>query len=108
MVNLDLPKIKSEGEKQVKSWLTDNGYTDISQETLQSNEHGLIANGRVENILVQIKTFVHPHKPYKLSEFETDLITRRATKLKLVAYAAYVTLDVTGKILGEINWERLS
>jgi hypothetical protein len=108
MMNSGLPEIKIEGEKKVEQWLTENGYSNVLKETLQANEYGLKAVGRTENILVQVRTFLHPHRPFKLSDYETDLLTRRAAKLKLVAYAAYVVLDNSGNLVGEINWERLS
>lgn len=108
MGNSDSPKIKSEGEKHVEQWLTENGYSNLSKEPLQLNEYALKANGRTEHILVQIRTFLHPHRPFKLSEYEVDLLTRRAAKLKLIAYAAYVVLDDSGDLLEEISWERLS
>jgi hypothetical protein len=108
MMNSGLPEIKLEGEKKVEQWLTENGYSNVLKETLQANESGLKATGRTDNILVQVSTFLHPHRPFKLSDYEIDLLTRRATKLNLVAYAAYVVLDSSGDLVGEINWERLS
>jgi len=108
MVNFGSSEIKLEGEKLVEQWLTDNGYTVVFKETLQSNEYGISATGKTEDILVQVRSFLHPHRPFKLSDFEVDLLTRRASKLKLVAYAAYVVLDANGNLVGDINWVRLS
>ena len=108
MVNRTLTEIQLTGEKQVELWLSSNGYSHISKETLQPGESGLKATGSIENILIQVRTFLHPHRPFKLSDFEVDRLTRRASKLKLIAYAAYVVLDDNNEIVGEINWERVS
>jgi len=108
MTNSGLPELNQIGKKYIEQWLTENGYTEILKESLQSNEEGLVATGRIENILVQVKTFLHPHKPYKLSDYEIDVLVRRANKLSAIAYAAYVIIDNTGNLVEEINWERLS
>ena len=108
MTNSGSPEIKLAGEKKVEHWLNDNGYTNVSKETLHSTEHGIKATGTVENILVQVRTFLHPHRPFKLIDYEIDLLTRRAAKMALVAYVAYVILDDKGDLVDEINWERLS
>jgi hypothetical protein len=102
------PEIRLAGEKHILHWLTENGYSNVLKETLHSNDYALRANGRAEDILVQVRAFLHPHRPFKLSEYEADLLTRRATKLKLIAYVAYIMLDGNGNLLEEINWERLS
>lgn len=108
MQNSGLPEISQTGQKYVEQWLTENGYTNILEISLQANENGLLATGRIQSILVLVRSFLHPHKPYKLSDYEVDLLIRRATKLKLVAYAAYVVLDCSGKLIEEIAWERLN
>ena len=108
MVNRDLAEIQLTGEKQVKLWLISNGYTDVLKEPLGADEYGLKATGSIENILVQFRTFLHPQRPFKLSDYEIDKLIRRASKLKLIAYAAYVVLDDKNELVGEINWERLS
>ena len=108
MADSGLPEIKLAGEKHVVTWLTENGYTDVLIETLKSDEYALNASGKIENILVQVRTFLHPHRPFKLSNYEVDLISRRAAKLKLVAYAAYVILNTDGNLNEDIIWERLS
>ena len=108
MANSELPEIKLTGEKHVETWLIENGYTDVLIETLKSDEYALNASGKIENILVQVRTFLHPHRPFKLSNYEVDLISRRAAKLKLVAYAAYVILNTDGNLNEDIIWERLS
>lgn len=108
MTNLGLPEIKLTGEKHVAQWLAENGYSNILKETIQTDEHGIKATGSIENILVIVRAFLHPHRPFKLSDYEVDQLTRRATKQKLIAYAAYVVLDNRGNLMEEINWERLS
>ncbi|MEO6541397.1 MAG: hypothetical protein ABIN74_10415 [Ferruginibacter sp.] len=107
MTNSGPPEFKLAGEKKVEKWLNDNGYTNISIETLHSTEQGIKATGTVETILVQVRTFLHPHRPFKLSDYEIDQLTRRAAKMEFVAYAAYVILDDKGDLVEEINWERL-
>jgi hypothetical protein len=108
MADSELPEIKLAGEKYVITWLTENGYADVIKEMLKSDEYALKVSGKIENILVQVRTFLHPHRPFKLSDYEVDLIIRRAAKLKLVAYAAYVILNTNGNLNEDIIWERLS
>lgn len=108
MTNSGPAEIKLAGENKVEQWLKDNGYSDVTKELLQSTEHGIRATGTLENILVQVRTFVHPHRPFKLSDYEIDLLTRRAAKLEVVAYVAYVILDDRGVLEEEIRWERLT
>lgn len=108
MENYYLPKINATGQKHVERWLSENGYFDIRKELLQVNDHGFFAKGRIENILIQIRTFLHPQRPFKLSDFEIEALSLKAAKLGLVAYAAYVTIDEAGELAGEIIWERLS
>ena len=103
----DLNEFKQAGEKYIVEWLTENGYVNIKKETLQPGEYGFIANSGIGNILVQAKFFLHPHKPYKLSDFELDLLSRRALKLGAVAYTAYLVMDEEGKLMKNIMWERL-
>lgn len=107
MVNFSLPEIILAGNKKVKQWLTENGYSNIALEVLNTNEACLTAKGSIENILVQVKSFLHPHRPFKISDFETDVLLRRAIKKKLKAYVAYVVVDENGNLCGEIGWERL-
>ena len=108
MLDSALPEINLLGEKFVEEWLTENGYSNIIKVPMQANENGLVATGKIDNILVMVRSFLHPHKPYKISEYEIDLLTRKATKLKLVAYTAYAVLDDDGKLAQDISWERLS
>ncbi len=99
---------KVAAEKHIKSWLIENGYSDITKELLAAKENALKANGKTENILVQIRAYSHPHRPFKLSEFEADVLSRRAKKLKAIAYAVYVILDDDGELSEELIWDRLS
>lgn len=108
MDNIVLPEIMLLAEKHLKQWLADNGYADVSSETLHVNEVVVKATGKIENILVQVKSFLHPGRPYKLSEYEVDRLIRRANKLKVTPYAAYLVFDDNGNLMGEIKWERLS
>lgn len=108
MLNSDLPEIKETGEKLIVKWLTENGYSSVKKETLLLHEQALKAIGPVQNILVQIRTFLHPNRPFKISDYEADILTRRAAKLNLTAYVAYVIIDSSGNLSEEINWERLS
>ena len=107
MLNTELPEIELTGEKLVELWLSGNGYTNIYKENLQIREIVIIATGTLETILVRVRTFVHPQRPYKLSEYDIDKITRRASKLNQIAYAAYVVIDEYKNLVGDINWERL-
>ena len=108
MENYYLHEINPIGQKYVESWLDENGYFDISMEQLQSKDYGFRAKGKNESPLIQVRTFLHPQRPFKLSDFEIATLTGKALKLGLVAYAAYVTIDEENKQVGEIIWERLS
>lgn len=107
MPDYDLQQIKLAGEKHVVQWLTDNGYTNIVKEDLHIHEHVFLASGSIENILVRVVTFVYPNRPFKLSEFETDVLTRRAIKQQVTAYTAYVVISNTNDLFEEIKWDRL-
>jgi hypothetical protein len=108
MENYYLPEINPIGQKYVENWLAENGYFGISRELLQSNEYGFSAKGKNESLLIQVRTFLHPQRPFKLSDFEIATLTGKALKLGLVAYAAYVTIDEENYLTGDIIWERLS
>lgn len=107
MPDFDLPEAKLAGEKHVELWLTENGYTNIVKEELRLNEKMLLAKGNIEHILVHVITCIHPNRPYKLSEFEADVVTRRAAKLQVTAYAAYVVIDTNNDLFEDIRWDRL-
>ena len=75
---------------------------------LQFNEYGFTAKGTIEGILVQIRTFLHPQRPFKLSDFEINALCAKAANQGLVAYAAYVIVDGKNNLAEDIHWERLS
>ena len=108
MENYYSPEINPVGQKHVESWLTANGYFDIAKEQIQFNDYGFSAKGNLESILVQTRTFLHPQRTFKLSDFEINSLSARAAKLGLVAYVAYITVDDENNIAGDIIWERLS
>lgn len=108
MGNNCLPDLASVGQKYVEDWLKENDYADISKELLQSNDHGFIAKGKRESLLVQVRTFLHPEQPLILNDLETGNLTDKAAGLELIAYAAYVVVDSQNKLVGEIYWDRLS
>jgi hypothetical protein len=106
-MNPELPKIKEAGLQLVEKWMIENGYSHIQKEPLLLHDNGLKARGTRENILVQVRTFQQPGNIFKISDYETDILTRRALKLELVAYVAYVILSEQGEPAGEIQWERI-
>jgi len=108
MENYYLPEISPVGRKHVETWLCENGYFDIRQELLQANDYGFIAKGKIEGIIVQIRTFLLPQRPFKLSDFEINALASKAVKQGLVAYVAYVTVDGQNDLAADIMWERLS
>lgn len=108
MENYYLPEINNIGCKYVEKWLIENGYFAISKQLLQTNDYGFAAKGEIEGILVQIRTFLHPQRPFKLSDFEVNALSVKAVKLGLVAYAAYVIIDGENNLPEDIVWERLS
>ncbi len=108
MENYYLPELNSIGQEHVERWLTDNGYFDVRKELLQANDYGYSAKGKIENVLIQIRTFLHPQRPFKLSDLEIEIFTAKADKQGMVAYSAYVAVDDKNALVGEIIWDRLS
>lgn len=108
MKNPDLPELNRIGEKHVVDWLAENGYWDIKIDKLRTNLNALQASGKMQSVLVLVRTVLHPHRPLKYSSHELDILTRRAVEKQLVAYAAYVSIDNNNDLAGEISWERLS
>ncbi len=108
MENYYLPEINLTGQKHVENWLAQNGYFEIRKEMLQANNYGLFAKGRIENVIIQIRSFLYPQLPFKLTDFEIQILSDKASKIGMVAYAAYVTIDEANALVGEIIWERLS
>jgi hypothetical protein len=108
MKNYYSPEFNPTGQKHVELWLAENGYSDVSKEQLRLNDYGFIAKGKTESLLVQIRTFLHPERTFRLSDFEIKALINKAVKLGLTAYAAYVTVDAENNLAGEIIWERLS
>ena len=106
--NYYLPEISLVGRQHVETWLRENGYVDIKKEMLQFNEFGFTGKGKIEGILVQIRTFLHPQRPFKLSDFEINALCAKAANQGLVAYAAYVIVDDKNNLAEDIQWERLS
>jgi len=107
MGNLSSTEIELTGESHVESWLAENGYSNVTKEILFPKETEIRASGNLGNIIVQVRTFVHPNRPFKLSEYETHKIMLRASRHKNTAYAAYVVIDETKNLVGDIIWERL-
>lgn len=99
---------KVAAEKHIKSWLTENGYSDITKELLAAKENALVADGKSENIIVQIRAYNNPNSLVKLNTAEAEELRQKAKKLKAVAYAAYVILDDDGELSEDIRWDRLS
>jgi hypothetical protein len=108
MGNLSATEIEATGESHVEEWLIENGYNNIIKQTLFPGEREIKADGSVETILIQVRTFVYPDIPFKLNETETHKIRLRASINKNAAYAAYVVIDEDKKLAGEITWQRLS
>lgn len=107
MGNLVSTEIDITGESFVESWLTENGYSNILKEDLFPKEREIRATGKLGTIIIRVRTFLHPSRPFKLSEYEAHKIMLRASRQKDSAYAAYVVIDENKDIVGEIIWERL-
>ena len=108
MENLDPKEITRIGLLYVEKWLSENGYYNVLQESLGPDDVVLRATGQQDNILMQIKTFLYPAQLVRLNEKEIDLLVSKANFLNIIAYAAYVCIDSNGKLLEEINWQRLN
>lgn len=107
MGNLTSQDLEKAGEDHVEKWLSENGYSSISWETLFPADREIRATGSLGNMIILVRTFLHPNRPFKLSEYETHKITLRASREKYTAYAAYVIVDEDRKLVGDIIWERI-
>lgn len=107
MTRFDLPEINLIGDKIVEDWLTENGYAGITRENLYMDKLCYLASSKSQQVIILVKTYLHPNRPAKSSEFEMDLLKRRAEVFNRVPYVAQVIVDINGEQVEEINWERL-
>jgi len=96
------------GEKLVEGWLSQNGFVNVINNTIDGSSNAIEANGSIENILVHVRTHVQPFRPGRVMEEDRNKIKATAENLGRKAYVAYVIIDADKNIVGEISWERLS
>ena len=107
MGNLTSEKLELTGENHVEAWLKENGYENIVRAEAAPAEREIRATGTLGDMLIQVRTFLHPNRPFRLSEYESHKLALRAARIKNSASAAYVVVNEEGELVGEITWERL-
>ena len=104
---MGLTEIASLGAKYMENWLNENGYTDIEIDNWQAGSVDIQAKGKLENILVQVKTVQLPGEKVPLSGTDKFALKDLASRLERIPYAAFITIDEGKNQVGETAWERV-
>lgn len=87
-------EIGNAGEQAVVAYLKDEkGYQNILLDTKQPGATDINAIGNKVQLLIQVKTAVHPGVPAHLNEEEEKAIVSRASAKGAQAWEARVVLD---------------
>ena len=107
MVDLELTEITKAGVHHLENWLKDNDYSDITTRIWQAGAADVTATGKAENILVQVKTVIHPNENEPLNGTDKFALKELALRLEKVPYIAFLVIAADKSLIGEIDWERL-
>jgi hypothetical protein len=100
-------QIGNVGESFVATALMDMGYqTNLDTRLPGSTDIEAIQNGR--KLLVQVKAEVLPGTPASLSPEEERNIKFRATNLGCEPWEAKVQLDISLRVVGNIEWRKIA
>ncbi|WP_462255344.1 hypothetical protein [Ferruginibacter sp.] len=105
---MDTNEISDEGLKHLENWLIENGYSNIVIDKFKADVADIHAKGSIENIIVEVKTVLHPDEKTVLSRTDKFALKELANRLEKIAYVAYVVIDKDKNLIGEIVWERLN
>ena len=108
MQTLKPSDIAQAGEKLVEEWLSENGFVNVINNPREEATSAIEANGSIENILVQVRTYLEPLRPGRISDEDRSNMKAVADSLGRKAYVAHLVIDSDKNIMGEISWERLS
>lgn len=108
MIDPELTEITMAGVHHLENWLQENSYGNITTRIWQAGSADVMADGKAENILVQVKTIVYPNEPELPNGTDRFAVKELAQRLERVPYIAYVVITDDKSLLGEINWERLT
>ena len=107
MVHLPLTEITMAGVQHLENWLTENGYSSSAPEIWQTGTADIKADSEKENILIQVKTVLHPNNHILLNGTDRFALKDMAERLERIPYVAYLTIDDDRNLVGEIVWQRL-
>lgn len=100
-------QIGNVGESFVATALMDMGYqTNLDTRLPGSTDIEAIQNGR--KLLVQVKAEVLPGTPASLSSEEERNIKSRAINLGCEPWEAKVHLDISLRVVGNIEWRKIA
>jgi hypothetical protein len=108
MADLELTEITKAGVQHLENWLHENGYSEVTKGFLQATSADILANGKTENILVQLKTTLFPAEQALPNGTDKFALKELALRLDRVPYIAYLVIADDKSLIGEINWERLT
>ena len=108
MVHLPLTEITMAGVQHLENWLTENGYSSSAPEIWQTGTADIKADSKQENILIQVKTVLHPNDYVLLNGTDRFALKDMAERLGRTAYVAYLAIDDDRNLVGEIVWQRLT
>ena len=92
----------------IEDWLNNNGFSNISVTKIDNYTVEIQANGKLENILISVKTGMYPDPCPLFTNAEKFSLKEFAATLNKVPYLAYLSIDKEHKIAANIVWERLS
>jgi hypothetical protein len=95
------------GIGHLKRWLHEHGYTHIKTNIWQPDSADIMAKGPKEEIFVQVKTVQSPNDQVLLNATDKFALIEMAARLERIPYIAYVMVDESKNLIGEITWERL-
>lgn len=105
MANLESADIGHAGEKHVENYCISKGFKNVIRNTWQPGGVDIQADGGANNnIIIQVKSAISPNQPATVTDAEKAAIVARGKKLNRIPYAAYVLMDSSTKLIGEIKF----
>ena len=107
MVHLPLTEITKAGIQHLENWFAENGYKNSEADIWHPAIADIKADGHWENILVQVKTVLHPEERTLLNGTDRFALKDIAQRLERTPYIAYLAIDHDKNLVGDIIWEKL-
>ena len=108
MADLELTEITKAGVQHLENWLQENGYSGVTTGVWQAASADIMADGKAENILVQVKAALYLNEQAPLNGTDKFALKDLASRLERVPYIAYLVIAEDKSLIGEIIWERLT